>query len=108
MPDKTEKHSLADSQIQSSYQRNSKYLGEAMREATSLLADKSEAKDTDQVYVSVASLRTLARGLIATNKMIAEAPSGGRRANTGDRGTNCDYNPFNKVDFGDVADWIRS
>lgn len=98
------KHSLSDSQIQSSFKTNEQHFQEALRRAKAILDDTSEAKNSDPITVPVELIRTLARALFAMHRMMTGPIEPRAIRDSGDKGSACDYNPFGGINIGDPWD----
>jgi hypothetical protein len=97
MPD--EKHySLSDDQIKTDYRTDPSFLPIVMREVEALEGRLKNVADGEQVSVPVESLRTMQMGMLAMAKNQTELARAFEGSH-GDRGSNCDYNPFKKIDF---------
>jgi hypothetical protein len=104
-----EKHSLSDEQIKADYRTDPDFLPRLMREMAALETRIGDAGDSEETSVPVESLRTMRMGMLAMVKSQTEFAAGfGFDADRGDRGPNCDYNPFIRVNTGDLLPHIVS
>lgn len=105
-----EPRSLTDDQIKADYRTDPNFLPAIMREVEAL--DDKLAGDDDDITISKESLRTIQMGMRALAKTQSEMVMMNVKMKTaesglfgdsdhGDRGANCDYNPFNRVNTGD-------
>ena len=90
--------SLTDEDVTSDYRTDTQYIGNLLRQLSSLETRVTDAKGSDQVTMPVEELNSLTMGMRAMVKNQTDL-GGVREASNGDRGRHCDYNPFNKIDF---------
>jgi hypothetical protein len=98
MPDKS--RSLSDAEIRSTFTQYGQQYHDALVRAKTLYDSVQDQEETAQSRISVADLRKIVLALFAFQKLLAEpGPQLREGIVTGDRGSGCDYNPFNKVDW---------
>lgn len=105
-------NSLTEDQMQVDFRSDPTYILGALREVVDLEARLKDRGDDEEITVPVATMNRMAVAMHALVKIQTEFGRGlfgggnqaflGDRTNRGDRGASCDYNPFSKVDFGDL------
>jgi hypothetical protein len=99
-----EQYSLSDDEIKSDYRTNPEPLREAFRHVGEIEERIRDAGDGDSIEVPVEALRRISMGMRIMAKSQSELSVVGQAGGDhGDRGANCDYNPFNVVNTGDFA-----
>lgn len=101
---------LTEDQMQVDFRSDPTYMSGALREMLDLEARLKDRGDDEEMTVPVATMNRMVmamRALIKTQTEFGNFGTGpgaflGDGKNRGDRGANCDYNPFNKVNFGDL------
>jgi hypothetical protein len=96
-----EPNSLSDDQINADYRDDPSFLPNLVKEMTTLDDRIKDAGEGEEVSVPVESLRAMRMGMNAIVKAQTEFAGFGDH-DRGNRGANCDYNPFNKIDIGDL------
>lgn len=99
--------SLTDEQMRTDYRTERAFLPNIFRELAAVEKQLSEKDvNSDEITLSARSASMLCMGIrsFAKNQTELGGMLGlfGDGFNTGDRGANCDYNPFNRVNFGDL------
>ena len=90
--------SLTDAEIRSTLTQYDQQYHAVLLAAKTLYEKVQGQKESDQTNLSVADLRRIVLTLFAFQKLLGESHLQVRQA-AGDTGPNCDYNPFNKVNF---------
>jgi hypothetical protein len=94
--------SLTDDQIKADYRNDPGYLPSVLKEFADLEDRMAKAGGVDEIMVPVASLNRMRMGMRAIVKSQTELGFLGFGDNDhGDRGANCDYNPFIRINTGD-------
>lgn len=98
-------HSLSDEQMRADYRTDPNFLRDVMQEVRDLEFRLEKSDGRQEISVPVASLNRMRMGIRALYKAQTEFGSLGLFGdgnNHGDRGSNCDYNPFGGINFGDL------
>jgi hypothetical protein len=94
--------SLTDDQMKADYRTDPGFLPSILKEFADLEGRLDNAGDVDEITVPVASLNRMRMGMRAIVKAQTELGFLGFGDNDhGDRGSNCDYNPFIQINTGD-------
>lgn len=96
MPDQSK--SLSDAEIRSTFNQNGQEYHATFVTAKKLYDNLQNQQGSAQTSISVDDLRKIVLTMFAMQKLLGESDPQLREAG-GDRGANCDYNPFNKVNF---------
>ncbi|GEL20895.1 hypothetical protein [Pseudonocardia asaccharolytica] len=95
-----ERYSLRDADIGDYLRTNSNFFRDAMSHADSLMERTKDAADSDEVAVPVESLRMMRQAMVAMSKTINDTTLPVEESLfNGDKGANCDYNPFRKINI---------
>lgn len=99
-------NSLTDDQMRVDFRSDPTYLVGVIREMVELEARLKDRGDDEEITVPVATMNRMVMGMRGLVKIQTEIgpPMAlfGDGNNRGDRGANCDYNPFGGVNFGDL------
>jgi hypothetical protein len=90
--------SLTDAEIRSTFTQNYQQYNAALVAAKALYDKMQSQEESAQAGVPVADLRKIVLTLFAFQKLLGESDPELRQAVV-DTGSNCDYNPFNKVNW---------
>ena len=90
--------SLTDTEIRTTWNENGQHYLAALSKAHTLHYDTRHEAASAEIRVSVADLRLIIQTLFACQKLVMESHAE-LRFPDGDKGPNCDYNPFRGVDW---------
>lgn len=93
-------YSLGAGDLASYVRTNRTFFEQAMDEAARLTERTKDLDEDAEVTIPTASLRMMRQAMVAMNKMAHDSSVDSENALwNGDKGANCDYNPFKKVNF---------
>lgn len=91
--------SLTDAEMRSSFSEGEKSFNAALQAAMALVEKMQYQEDSAKADISVGDLKQIVFTLFSFQKLLGSSQPEFRGAWNGDRGSNCDYNPFNGVNF---------
>jgi hypothetical protein len=100
-----EQYTLSEDQIRDYVTTNDDHFRQVLVRTEKLVDDNAGQDDAEQITIRAASLREMQMTMASMYKTLRDSvldeeflAAGGDR---GDRGSNCDYNPFNRINHGD-------
>jgi hypothetical protein len=90
---------LTDAEMRSSFSEGDKSFNAALQAAMALVDKMQYQQESAKADISVGDLRQIVFTLFAFQKLLGSSKPEFRGLWNGDRGSNCDYNPFNGVNF---------
>lgn len=97
--------SLTDDQMHVDFRSDPSYMVAVIRDMVDMEGRLKGRGDDEEVTVPVATMNRMLmgiRGLVKVQTELGSVGLFGDGNNRGDRGANCDYNPFSGINFGDL------
>lgn len=95
----SQEKSLTDAEMRSTFSQNDKSFNAALQAAMALIDNVQYQEASAKADISVGDLRQIVFTLFAFQKLLGSSKPEFRGLWNGDRGSGCDYNPFNGVNF---------
>ena len=90
---------LTDAEMRSSFAQGDKSFSAALQAAMALVDKMQYQEESAKADISVGDLKQIVFTLFAFQKLLGSSRPEFRGLWNGNRGSNCDYNPFSGVDF---------